>query len=137
MNIIIPSKRQLRYFSRAAYVATLSNHEKPMGCVIVCGNYVVSEGKNQSKSHTIQFRNDRKVNYWTDKGNLHAEIDALIKSKQFDLGDCEVFLYREDKHGNLANSRPCISCMPALKKAGLRHVYYTSKEGHYCYERIA
>jgi len=131
-NLIIPTNRQLRFFNRAKLISFQSEHEKPMGCVIVSGNYVVSEGINRLKSHPIQFKNDRKVNYYSPFAKIHAEMDALIRSKDFDLGGCEIYLYRQDKHGNIANSRPCISCMPALAIAGAKHIFYTSTEG-YCY----
>lgn len=131
-NLIIPTTRQLRFYNRAKLIALKSEHEKPMGCVIVSGNYVVSEGFNRLKTHPIQFRNDRKVNYYSPFAKIHAEIDALIRSKDFDLSGCEIYLYRQDKHGSIANSRPCISCMPALSIAGIKHIFYTSTEG-FCY----
>lgn len=135
MNIK-PTARQLRYYEKAKLTSNESNHEKPMGCVIVCGNFIVSRGFNKTKSHTIQHRNDRKSNYYAPNACMHAEVDALIKSGRFDLTGCEIFLYRQDKHGNIANSRPCISCMPALESAGIKHVFYTTKEG-FAYERIS
>jgi deoxycytidylate deaminase len=125
----------MRFFTRACLAMKKSTHHTPTGCVIVSGNYVVSEGFNQKKSHTIQHRNDRKVDYHAAYANIHAEVNALIKSKFFDLSNCELYLYREDKLGMIANSRPCISCMPALITAGVRHLYYTDKFG-YCYERV-
>jgi tRNA(Arg) A34 adenosine deaminase TadA len=131
-NLIIPTNRQLRFFNRAKLVSFKSNHEKPMGCVIVCGNYVVAEGFNRLKTHPVQFKNDKKVNYYSPHAKMHAEVDALVKSKNFDLTNCEIYLFRQDKHGNIAESKPCISCMPALTIAGIRHIFYTSKEG-YCY----
>jgi len=135
MHLITPTTRQMRYFMRACLAMSKSTHGIPTGCVIVSGNYVVSEGFNQEKSHTIQHRNDRRVSYYAPYAKIHAEVNALIKSKHFDLTDCEIFLFRQDKHGMIANSRPCISCMPALIDAGIKHVYYTSTAG-YCYERV-
>lgn len=135
MSVITPTTRQMRYFTRACLAMQKSTHHTPTGCVIVSGNYVVSEGFNQNKSHTIQHRNDRRVAYYGEFANIHAEVNALIKSKSFDLSNCEIYLYRADKLGMVANSRPCISCMPAIIDAGIKHVYYTSKFG-YCYERV-
>ena len=135
MSVITPTTRQMRYFSRACVAMKKSTHHTPTGCVIVSGNYVVSEGFNQNKSHTIQHRNDRRVAYYGGFANIHAEVSALIKSKTFDLSGCEIYLYRSDRFGMIANSRPCISCMPAIIDAGIKHVYYTSKFG-YCYERV-
>lgn len=90
-------------------------------------------GCNCEKSHTIQHRYDRKMNYHGERAKLHAEIAALISSGRVDLTGAEIYIYREDKHGNLASCKPCVSCHQALKDAGVRHVYYTTKEG-YAYE---
>lgn len=130
-----PNRREQRFYQKAKEVSKTSTHWKTrIGAVIVNGNYIVSDGRNREKSHPIQYRYDRQMDYHTDGGKLHAEIDALISSGRVDLTGADIYVYREDKNGHIANCRPCVSCSQALKDAGVRHVYYTTREG-YKYER--
>lgn len=133
--IISPTTRQRRYFGLAKQASQSSTHHSAcVGAVIVNGNYVVSKSSNHQKSHTVQHRYDRKTNYYSSFANIHAEIGALIKSGRNDVSGCEIYVFREDSHGLMANSRPCCSCMEAIKDAGIKHIFYTTRDG-YCYER--
>lgn len=141
--IIDPTTRQKRYFTLAqtaanqsSFRATISNKSFAIGCVIVNGNYVVANGFNKNKSHPIQHQNNIKsLHYDAPFANLHAEIDALIRSRYHDLTNCEIYVFRQNANGNLANCRPCPACMNAIKNSGIRHVYYTNDNG-FNYERI-
>lgn len=133
---MILSRREQRFFNKAKECSAESTHYKTkIGAVIVLGNYVVTKGCNKEKSHTMQHRYDRLTNYHGTRAKIHAEIDALISSGRVDLTGAEIYVYREDKMGNLANSKPCVSCTQALKDAGVRHVYYTNQEG-FAYEQF-
>jgi deoxycytidylate deaminase len=141
MNIIIPSPRQQRFFSIAKRNADQSTYTRKgrgkiaIGSAIVKGNYVVSEGMNRKKTHVVQQRYNDLSAYFAPIPNIHAEVDALIKSKHHDLTGTEVFVYRELVNGTLGNCRPCRACMRALKDAGVKHIYYTTEQGFH-YERI-
>ena len=139
------SNRAKRYFdvakrnSQKSTFSRYSNRNKTVriGAVIVKGNYIVAHGHNKNKSHTMQkYYNDK-----TDREtlphihNIHAEVDALIRSRYNDLDGCEIYVYRESVKGNLADCKPCKACMQALTDAGVKHVYFTSKDGFH-YERI-
>ena len=129
-----PSKRETRFFEAAKRISYKSDHDKcQIGSVIVVGNYVVSSGFSTLKTHPLQAEYDRKTCYHGQFNRLHAEISALISSGRIDLSNGEIYIYREDKTGSLANCRPCISCARAIKDAGIKHVFYTLKEG-YAYE---
>lgn len=133
---MVPSRREHRFYKKAREASRRSNHYKAkIGAVIVTGNYVIAEGCNREKSHTRQYQYDRRMKYHGTRSKLHAEIDALVASGRVDLTGSEIYIYREDKKGNLANCRPCVSCTQALKDAGVRHIYYTHKEG-YAYEQF-
>src|SRR5690606_8466725 len=113
-----------------------SNHYKTkIGAVIVTGNHIVASACNKEKSHTRQYRYDRKTKYHGKRFNLHAEINALIASGRVDLSDAEIYIYREDLNGKVANCRPCVSCTQALKDAGIKHIYYTNNNG-FAYEQF-
>lgn len=131
-----PNRRETRFFKKAKEASQRSDHGKAqVGAVIVIGNYVVSDGCSQEKSHTRQHRYDIKTRYHGKKSKLHAELDALVSSGRVDLTGADIYIYREDRTGVLANCRPCVSCTQALKDAGVRHVYFTNQEG-YAYEQF-
>lgn len=141
-TLIIPTRRQMRYFNVAKEQSLLSNFIRhnngyvKIGAAIVKGNYVVSKGYNKNKSHTIQHRNNINSKYKTvGLAFIHAEIDALIGSRYSDLTGCEMFIYRQYMDESIANSRPCRSCMISIRESGIKHIYYTSPLGYH-YERI-
>lgn len=142
MTTITPAARIKRYFNLARTNADRSEFTRTrgtkvkIGAVIIKGNFVVSEGCNRLKTHTFQHVSNKNNGYMAPVPNIHAEIDALIKSGRHDLTGAEVFVYREFVSGELANCRPCPSCMDALVKAGVKHIYYTSEAGYH-YERIS
>lgn len=130
------SGRYRKFFNKAKALSHKSTHPKAqIGAIIVSGNQIVGEGFSQYKTHTRQSQYDKKMSYHGTKGHLHAEIAALVSSGRANLKGAEIFVYRKDKNGHLANCRPCVSCSQALLDAGVRHVYYTDREG-YNYEQI-
>ncbi len=62
--------------------------------------------------------------------NIHAEIDAYIKIKNYKYitKGVDLFVIRITKGGNLAESRPCFHCLDILSKSRLniRDVYYST-----------
>lgn len=126
-----PTSRELRWFKQAKRESKKSTHAKAhIGAVIVIGNYVVSRGFNKAKSHPLQARLDRENNYHCGNAKIHAEVSALLNSGKIDLSNAEIYIYREDKHGTIANCKPCVSCTAALKLAGVREIFYTTNEGY-------
>ena len=69
------------------------------------------------------------------KHHIHAELNAILHAHFCELEDASIFVYREDKNGNLANCRPCKACMQAIKTAGITVIYYTTPDG-YCKETL-
>lgn len=141
MTTISLSPRHQRFFGIAKRNADKSTYVRKgrgkigIGCAIVNGNYVVSEGVNKRKTHSVQQHYNNISEYFAPVPNIHAEIDALIKSRNHDLTGTEVFVYRELVGGSLGNCRPCRACMRALRDAGVKHIYYTTENGFH-YERI-
>jgi deoxycytidylate deaminase len=133
---VILTRRETRFFQKAKCSSAKSSHYRArIGAIIVSGNYIVSEGYSQEKSHPRQHRYNQMTNYYGISAKLHAEIDALISSGRMDLTGAEIYVYREDKMGRIANCRPCVSCTQALKDAGVKHIYYTCNEG-FAYEQF-
>lgn len=77
--------------------------------------------------------------------SLHAEISAIINAFKLygiyrlsfkptkkltkRLKKCSIVVLRIDMNGNLAESKPCKSCLNVLKQLNIKNVYYSSKNG--------
>jgi tRNA(Arg) A34 adenosine deaminase TadA len=61
----------------------------------------------------------------------HAEMRALHKlinlyyDKNLDMSKLSIIIYREHRNGNYALAKPCKACEAALRKVGIRNIYYT------------
>ena len=68
---------------------------------------------------------------------LHAEISCInfIKYLDINFSKVKLYIYRIRKDKPFGLSRPCPSCMAAIKDLGIRDIYYTSDDGYVC-ERI-
>jgi deoxycytidylate deaminase len=130
---IVPTNRQARYFNVARKTSFKSDYARcHLGAVIVKGNYIVSKGFNQTKSHPAQFHYNQDTRYQSSQHSIHAEVDALVKSKDTDLEGAEIYIYRENAAADLASSRPCPACQRAISESGISTIFYTSPEGFHC-----
>ena len=130
-------KIDLKFFEVARVVSETSDFPRiHIGAVIVLKHDIVSVGVNQQKTHPIQkhyninrdFERAESANHF-----IHAEMDALRKVKYYNLKNAAIYIYRENKSGNLAMSKPCNACMAFIKHLGIQHIFYTGDNG-YCYE---
>ena len=99
---------------------------------------VIGLGCNTNKTHPTQkFYNKYRdpSDYMLPK--LHAEISCLNQIKHLDINFSKVklYIYRIRKDQPFGLSRPCPSCMAAIKDLGIRDIYYTTNDG-YAYEKI-
>jgi deoxycytidylate deaminase len=130
------TKKQLRRFYQAREEALRSDFQgQQVGCVIVLGNRVLARAHNSTKTHTEQaaFNIYRQFNQEPDSviPRVHAEIAALSKCRYADVdwSKVELYVWRETKdERKYGNSSPCISCRAAIKKRGIRRVFYTGDE---------
>lgn len=110
-----------KFFNIAKNLSHLSKHKKcALGAVIVHKNRIVSVGINQHKTHTrspAKFR------------TLHAEIAAILNARQ-DIRGCDIYVYRENKNGQLAISKPCAVCRDMIEEVGIKNVYYSDHDGY-------
>lgn len=117
------------WMNKAATIAENSTHDRvKIAAVIVNGNYMIASGWNQKKSHPLQakynvLRNLECQNF------IHAEIHALVRSGRADVEGADLYVYREDKAGEMANCKPCAACTKAIEDAGIGRVYYTTEDG--------
>lgn len=128
-----------RYFKKARQIASVSDYHKVhIGCVAIYQGQVIGLGCNCNKTHPAQKFYDR-YRYQDDNAmpKLHAEISCLNQIKHLDINPARVklYIYRIRKDRPHGMSRPCPSCMAAIRDFGIRDIYYTTNEG-YAYEKI-
>jgi deoxycytidylate deaminase len=100
-----------------------------IGAVLVVGNYLAARGANLDKAHPLQYKYNERSRRPPSSHKLHAEVHALINSKQLDLTNGTVYVGRLDRNGTLAMCRPCKACRMALRKAGISTMIYTTPQG--------
>lgn len=103
-----------------------------IGASIMKKKRVLALGFNQPKTHPRQQYFNRLRDEFNPvwKGFLHAEIDALRHvDNPDDLVGATIYVYREYHDGKLSMCRPCKACMAAIKKAGIKTIIYTSRDG--------
>ena len=142
-------KSDYRWFEAARKEALQSDFENiHIGCVLVYHGHVIGSGHNTNKTCPQQkqynsyrkFRknpNGKPINHST-----HAEI-AAIKSvpypieQNIDWSNVKLYVFRISKGKSLGQgmSRPCPSCMKALKDKGIKKIYYSTDEG-FAFERV-
>ena len=128
-----------RFFEKARQVAMISDYHKThVGCVAVYHGNIIGIGCNCNKTHPTQDhykKKKKKSSFLLPK--LHAEISCINQIKNLDINFSKVklYIYRIRKDQPFGLSRPCPSCMAAIKDLGIRNIYYTSNDG-YVYEKI-
>ena len=134
------SKSHMRYFKKAKYAASISDYPKiHVGCIAVYHGNIIGIGCNTNRTHPMQkyynhYRtiDDESFNdseYLLPK--LHAEINCINTIRHLDINFRKVKLciYRICKDRPYGMSRPCPSCMAAIKDLGIRNIYYTTDDG--------
>lgn len=113
---------KMKFFKKARQASLKSQSDPKLGAVVVKKNEEISFGFNDMKKTHPRATSPFKT--------LHAEIDALIGKSWDELEGSDVYVYREFKSGQLAMSKPCPSCELALRRAGIRRVFYTTNGGY-------
>lgn len=119
--------KQDRFLSIAKKVSKKSDHHShKLGCIIVKGNKILGTGFNVLKTHPHSPHSYK---------SIHAEYMAVI-SANYEVEGATAYIFREQKNGTLAMSRPCESCWKYLTKCGVKKVVYTF-EGSFKEEKIS
>ena len=133
------TKTDYKYFAKARQVASVSDYYKyHIGCVAVYQGQIIGLGCNCNKTHPTQkFYNRYRKPSDNLLPKLHAEISCInqIKHLNINFSKVKLYIYRIRNDQPYGLSRPCPSCMAAIKDLGIRDVYYTSNDG-YVYEKI-
>lgn len=133
------SNTDYKYFNKARQVATISDYRKiHVGCIAVYQGQIIGFGCNCNKTHPTQ----KYYNRFRKKSDnllpkLHAEISCINQIKNLDINFSKIkmYVYRIRRDQPFGISRPCPSCMAAIKDLGIREIYYTTDNG-YAYENL-
>ena len=127
------TKNDYKFFAKAKQVATISDYYKiHIGCIAVYQGNIIGIGCNCNKTHPTQkFYNRYRTPSDSMLPKLHAEINCLNSIKHFAINFSKVklYIYRIRKDQPFGLSRPCPSCMAAIKDLGIRDIYYTTNDG--------
>ena len=133
------SSMDYKFFNKARQAASISDYPKVhVGCIAVYQNHIIGVGCNSNKTHPVQKIYNRYREYSDEMpAKLHAEINCLNQLKHLNINFSKVklYIYRIGNDKAYRMSRPCPSCMAAIKDFGIRDIYYTSNDG-YVYERL-
>lgn len=135
------SRSDYRHFEKARQVALVSDFTKAhVGCIAVYQGNVIAIGYNTHKTHPRQQYYNRFRTHYGDNNyfpKMHAEIHCLnaIRNLNINFSKVKLYIYRIRKDQDFGLSRPCASCMAAIKDLGIRQIYYTTNEG-YVYEKL-
>jgi deoxycytidylate deaminase len=103
------------------------HHTHQISCVIAKGNKILSAGVNKIKTHPSSNHPWKMT---------HAELDAILGCNREDLVGADLYLFRQNKNGKLACSKPCKYCQELIRLSGIKRVIYTN-EGSYKEEKLA
>ena len=59
------------------------------------------------------------------------------RKKMTKTKDVDFYVVRVDCHGKLSDSKPCNQCLDALKRVGIRKVFYSTSNGTIMEEKVA
>ena len=133
------SNSDYKYLNKARQVASISDYKKThVGCVAVYQGQIIGLGCNTNKTHPTQYYYNRyRKQLDTMLPKLHAEISCINQIKHLDINFSKVklYIYRIRKDQPFGLTRPCPSCMAAIKDLGIRDVSYTTNDGS-AYEKL-
>ena len=129
------TKTDRRYLSKARQAADISDYKYVhIGCVAVYKGNIIGIGCNTNKTHPVQkYYNKYRitdVDQETLLPKIHAEISCInsIRHLDIDFSKVKLYIYRKRNDKPYGMSRPCPSCMAAIKDLGIKHIYYTTNE---------
>lgn len=120
------TERTLRLAKKVAPTEFRQN----MVAIITKGGKIISSSvNNMEKTHPATFNGQY-------SRCVHAEISVIHRAANIsDIEGTDIYVYRFLKNGALGNSKPCKSCMDAIKRAKIKYMTYYS-DGQMLTERV-
>ena len=118
----------------AVEIAETSPSRKKVGAVLYNSKkrVIATAVNNDYKSHPRQAWWAHRVGL-EEKIYLHAEMACLIRARE-DADTIVVVRLGGHDGKSLRQARPCPICEPALRYAGIKHVYYSVTDNTFQYE---
>lgn len=109
-----------RILDLASSLSYRSEFQHKVGAVVFKGSTVQGSGYNLRRTHpiSVHYNQDELMPY------PHAEVRALLSCKRLDLSKSSLVVVRRLKDGSFGTSKPCVGCMRAITKSGLRDLYF-------------
>lgn len=110
-----------------------SSHKTRFGATLVLKNGKIFKSHNKDlKTHPALKRH-----YPHYAVSIHAELQTILSVNSYrydhEIKGSKMYVYREDRAGFVKPAKPCHYCMNILRTAGVKRVYYTTKNGWECY----
>ncbi len=126
-------KNRSKKIRRAKRVAENSNAE-----TFRHGAIITKKGRFIAGAHNIVHKTDPQGSGHFQAA--HAEVRTIKKARSVlkrlrpgdDLSDCEIFVLRINKSGEIKLSKPCPCCMRLIEKYGLTVDWSKKGEKHEC-----
>lgn len=130
------TKNDMKYFFKARSIAKCSDYPKEhIGCIAVYHRDIIGFGYNSNKTHPTQkYFNKYRIISDELLPKIHAEIKCInqIRHMNINFKKVRLYTYRTRNDQPYGMSRPCPSCMEAIKQLGIREIYYTTNNGYAC-----
>ena len=111
------------YIEKLVKLASNSPIQYKHGACLLKGNKTYSFGFNK-------FNKEIYLNNQMIKFTIHAEMDAIYKTKNKNIKGMDILIIRIGKiNDNLKYSRPCNNCIEKMMRRGIRKVYYSNHNG--------
>lgn len=140
---VLMSRANQKFFNKAKQAALVSDYPRiHVGCIAVYQGNIIGIGCNTNKTHPSQqyynrFRNNGCIPNYNFQPKMHAEINCINGIRHMDINftKTKLYVYRIRIDREYGMSRPCPSCMAAIRDLGIRDIYYTTNDGFAC-ERL-
>jgi len=84
-----------------------------------------------------QTKTNPKIKRYCCLKTQHAEMDAIWKVRNKELlKGSTIVIYRQDRHGNYAKSRPCSACMAMIKEYRIKTILYSDVGNVFVQEKV-
>lgn len=122
--------KTLRYITHALETSLESDFERiKIGAVVVRRNCILGQAANTKRSHPRQYLHNIRTKRESVHHCTHAELGAIIRSRDFNLEGASIYIGRWLRDGRLGNCKPCTSCSDAIRREGFSNIYYTTEHG--------
>lgn len=112
------------YFNLARLESLKVDFRARIGSVLSRQHTPISIGRNHpNKTHPL-------IQKYSKYKTIHAEMDSIIGLDRHLASGSTMYVYRENKNGELANSSPCAMCLSFMKEMGIKKVYHTYENGY-------